>query len=222
MKKTEKNLYLLYMLFGVALITANCIASKLMILPFQMFGSAVTITCGVIVYPITFLVTDILGEIWGKKEAGLAVKFGFICQVVATAIIVIARYIPAADANMQEAYVNLLGQNTMFVIASLSAYLCSQKWDVFIFHKIRDAYIKKHGSTKGGKWIWNNVGTMTSQLLDSSIYVLVAFGLGFKWLWTPGMLTMMLNMIIAQWLFKVIIAALDTPFFYWFTREGKR
>lgn len=222
MKKTEKNLYLLYMLFGVALITANCIASKLMILPFQMFGSAVTITCGVIVYPITFLVTDILGEIWGKKEAGLAVKFGFICQVVATAIIVIARYIPAADANMQEAYVNLLGQNTMFVIASLSAYLCSQKWDVFIFHKIRDAYIKKHGSTKGGKWIWNNVGTMTSQLLDSSIYVLVAFGLGFKWLWTPGMLTMMLNMIIAQWLFKVAIAALDTPFFYWFTREGKR
>ena len=222
MKKTEKNLYLLYMLFGVALITANCIASKLMILPFQMFGSAVTITCGVIVYPITFLVTDILGEIWGKKEAGLAVKFGFICQVIAMAIIVIARYIPAADANMQEAYVNLLGQNAMFVIASLSAYLCSQKWDVFIFHKIRDAYIRKHGSTKGGKWIWNNVGTMTSQLLDSSIYVLVAFGLGFKWLWTPGMLTMMLNMIIAQWLFKVIIAALDTPFFYWFTREGKR
>ena len=222
MKKTEKNLYLLYMLFGVALITANCIASKLMILPFQMFGSAVTITCGVIVYPITFLVTDILGEIWGKKEAGLAVKFGFICQVIATAIIVIARYIPAADATMQEAYVNLLGQNTMFVIASLSAYLCSQKWDVFIFHKIRDAYIKKHGSTKGGKWIWNNVGTMTSQLLDSSIYVLVAFGLGFKWLWTPGMVTMMLNMIIAQWLFKVVIAALDTPLFYWFTREGKR
>ena len=222
MKKTEKNLYLLYMLFGVALITANCIASKLMILPFQMFGSAVTITCGVIVYPITFLVTDILGEIWGKKEAGLAVKFGFICQVIAMAIIVIARYIPAADATMQEAYVNLLGQNAMFVIASLSAYLCSQKWDVFIFHKIRDAYIKKHGSTKGGKWIWNNVGTMTSQLLDSSIYVLVAFGLGFKWLWTPGMLTMMLNMIIAQWLFKVAIAALDTPFFYWFTREGKR
>lgn len=222
MKKTEKNLYLLYMLFGVALITANCIASKLMILPFQMFGSAITITCGVIVYPITFLITDILGEIWGKKEAGLAVKFGFICQVIATAIIVIARYIPAADANMQEAYVNLLGQNTMFVIASLSAYLCSQKWDVFIFHKIRDAYIKKHGSTKGGKWIWNNVGTMTSQLLDSSIYVLVAFGFGFKWLWTPGMATMMLNMIIAQWLFKVVIAALDTPFFYWFTREGKR
>ena len=222
MKKTEKSLYLLYMLFGVALITANCIASKLMILPFQMFGSAVTITCGVIVYPITFLVTDILGEIWGKKEAGLAVKFGFICQVIATAIIVIARYIPAADANMQEAYVNLLGQNTMFVVASLSAYLCSQKWDVFIFHKIRDAYIKKHGSTKGGKWIWNNVGTMTSQLLDSSIYVLVAFGLGFKWLWTPGMATMMLNMIIAQWLFKVVIAALDTPLFYWFTREGKR
>ena len=222
MKRTEKNLYLLYRLFGVALITANCIASKLMILPFQMFGSAVTITCGVIVYPITFLDTDILGEIWGKKEAGLAVKFGFICQVIATAIIVIARYMPAADATMQEAYVTLLGQYTMFVIASLSAYLCSEKGDVFIFHKIRDAYIKKHGSTKGGKWIWNNVGTMTSQLLDSSIYVLVAFGLGFKWLWTPGMATMMLNMIIAQWLFKVVIAALDTPFFYWFTREGTR
>lgn len=222
MKKTEKNLYLLYMLFAVGLITANCIAGKLFILPFKLFGENVTITSGVICYPLTFLITDIIGEIWGKKEAGYAVRFGFICQLVSTFIIIVARYLPAVDANVQGSYVALLGQNVTFVAASLAAYICSQRWDVFMFHHIRDRYIRKYGSTKGGKWIWNNGSTMSSQFIDSIVYVLVAFGIGFGWLSQPHMYVAMLNMTLAQWLIKVVLAAIDTPFFYWFTRERVR
>lgn len=220
MKKTEKNLYFLYMLFGVLLVTANCIASKVWDTGIPFFGSTITLTIGVISYPFTFLCTDIIGEIWGKKEANLAVKYGFFAQILSTLLIVIARYATPVDPSVQDAYVTLLGQQWVFVVASLVAYFVSQTLDVKLFHLIREKYIAKHGSVKGGKWIWNNVATMTSQLFDSAIYVSIAFGFGFGWFFQTEMVSTLLGMIFGQWLFKVIIAALDTPLFYFFTRKS--
>ena len=218
MKKTDKNLYLLYMILATSLVTANCIASKVFIMPFNLFGSAVTLTTGAICYPLTFLITDIIGELWGREKANIAVRWGFVCQLISTLIIIIARYLPATETVMQDSYVTLLGQNWVFVLASLTAYTVSQHWDVWVFHSIRDNYIKKHGSTKGGKWIWNNVSTCSSQMLDSIIYVVIAFGFGFGWLFDSSMHRAMINMIIGQILIKVIIALLDTPIFYLCTR----
>ena len=220
MKKNDRNLMLLYMLFGIALVTANCIGGKVFNLGVTFLGAPVTLTVGVLCYPFTFLITDVIGEMWGKKEAGRAVFGGFLCQVVSTLFVVVARFLPAVDPVVQDGYVAVLGQSWIFVVASLTAYLVSQKFDVFIFHKIRNAYIKKHGSTKGGKWIWNNVGTISSQLLDSVIYAVIAFGIGFGWLKSPEMLPTLFNMILAQWLFKAVVAALDTPIFYLLTRNA--
>lgn len=219
MKKTEKNLYLLYMLFGALLVTANCIASKVWDTGIPFMGGTITLTIGVISYPFTFLCTDIIGEIWGKAEASLAVKYGFVCQIISTLLIVVARYATPVDTAVQDSYVTLLGQQWVFVVASLTAYLVSQSMDVKIFHAIREHYINKHGSTKGGKWIWNNVATMTSQFVDSVIYATIAFGFGFGWLFNPEMRSVLFGMILGQWLFKVIVAAFDTPFFYFFTRK---
>lgn len=220
MKKTDKNLYILYMVFAVMLVTANCVASKIFTTGINLFGAPVTLTSGALAYPFTFLCTDIIGEIWGKEKANIAVKGGFICQLFSTALIILVRYFPATDVVVQESYVTLLGQNWVFVVASLVAYVCSQTIDVKLFHAIRDKYIKKHGSTKGGKWIWNNGSTMTSQLVDSVVYVLIAFGFGFGWLFQDGMRLVLFNMILGQWLFKVALAALDTPLFYLFTRRS--
>lgn len=219
MKKTQENLYLLYMIFAVGLVTANAISSKIFNLGFTILGNPATLTVGAICYPITFLVTDIIGEIWGKAQAQLAVKFGFICQIIATLIIIIARYLPPVDATMQDSYVALMGQNWIFVIASLTAFLVSQSWDVFIFHKIRNSYINKHGSRVGGRWIWNNASTISSQFIDSVIYVLVAFGFGFGWLFNAEMHGTMLSMIVAQFIIKAILALLDTPIFYLVTNN---
>lgn len=221
MKKTKENLYLLYMMFGVALVTANAIATKVFDMGFTVFGNEVTLTVGVICYPVTFLVTDIIGELWGKAESKVAVKFGFICQLVSTAFIIIARYLPAVDPDMQNHYVSLLGQNWIFVVASMTAFVCSQSWDVFVFHKLRDNYVKKHGSRKGGRWIWNNGSTIGSQLIDSVIYVIVAFGFGFGWLFDGSMRGMLLSMIVGQFLCKAVLALLDTPIFYLLTNERK-
>ena len=221
MGEKGSGLIWLYMLFGTALITANCIASKVMVLPFNLFGQPVTLTVGALCYPLTFLVTDIIGERYGKKAAQTAVKGGFLCQIASLIVIIIARYVPAVDPAVQESYVTMFGQTIMFVIASLVAFLVSQSWDVWIFHKIRDKYIEKHGSTKGGKWIWNNVGTITSQLIDSIIYASIAFGIGFNWFGSSETLASLGGMIFAQFVIKSIIALIDTPFFYLFTRSKK-
>lgn len=221
MKKTQKNLYLLYMIFGVALVTANAIASKVFDMGFTLFGNEVTLTVGAICYPITFLITDIIGEVWGKEESKIAVKYGFICQLISTFVIIIARYLPAVDPEMQNSYVALLGQNWVFVIASLVAFLASQSWDVFVFHKLRDNYIKKHGTRDGGRWIWNNGSTIGSQLIDSVIYVLIAFGFGFGWLFDSTMHGMLFSMVFGQFIIKTVLALCDTPIFYLLTRERK-
>lgn len=221
MRKTEKNLRLLYMVFAIGLVTANAIGAKIFTTGIELFGAPITLTCGALAYPITFLCTDIISELWGKEEAKVAVRFGIVCQLIATAIIVVARYLPPVDPVQQDAYVALLGQNYMFVCASLVAYVCSQSWDVFMFHKIRDTYVARHGSTKGGKWLWNNGSTMTSQLIDSIVYAGIAFGVGFGWLFDPDKHMLLFNMIIGQWIIKVLLAALDTPFFYFFTRRSE-
>lgn len=138
-------------------------------------------------------------------------------QLLATFIIMVTQYMPTVSAETQKAYDMLLGQNWIFTLGSLTAYLISQSLDVSVFHKIRDAYIKKHGSTKGGRWIWNNASTLTSQLVDTAIFCVIAFGVGFGWLWDNPQAVV--NMVIGQYLVKACIALLDTPFFYFFTKR---
>ena len=118
---------------------------------------------------------------------------------------------------MQNAYTMLLGQNWIFVIGSLVAYFASQTWDVWFFHKLRNKYIDKHGSIKGGRWLWNNGSTMTSQIFDTFLFIGISFGLGFGWFWNNPIGLM--NMFVGQYLIKFILAALDTPIFYLLTRN---
>ena len=125
----------------------------------------------------------------------------------------------------EKAYNTILGQNYIFVIGSLIAYFASQTWDVWVFHKIRDAYIKKHGTIKGGRWIWNNGSTMTSQIIDTVLFIGISFGIGFRWFFIPEMHKTLAAMMVGQYVLKFILAALDTPFFYLLTRReenGKR
>lgn len=212
MKKTQENLNMLTIVFIVSLVIANVITGKIIDTGFVLFGQPLTIAGAIICYPICYLITDIVGELWGKQEANKIVKYGFFGQVLATLIIVATTYTPYIDPTMQYAYEKLLGQNWVFVVGSLSAYLVSQYLDVHIFHKLKERF-EKH------KWIRNNASTMTSQFVDTAVFVTIAFGFGFGWIFDNQVA--LLNMLIGQYLIKVIIAALDTPIFYLLTREEK-
>lgn len=213
MRRTPEALNILTIVFIVSLVISNVITGKVVDTGITLFGNPVTIAGAVICYPICYLITDIVGEMWGKREANKIVKYGFIGQVLATLIIVATTYTPYLDMDMQAAYVKLLGQNWVFVAGSLSAYLASQYLDVHIFHTLKE---KTNGKSK---WIRNNASTMLSQLVDTAIFIIIAFGFGFGWIFDNQVA--LLNMVIGQYLIKVIIAVLDTVPFYILTKERR-
>lgn len=81
---------------------------------------------------------------------------------------------------------------------------------------------EKTGSTKGGRWLWNNGSTITSQIWDTVIYAVISFGFGLGWVHTHEGRMQLIGIIIGQYLLKACLALLDTPFFYFFTRNAER
>lgn len=220
MKNKETKLNVLYMIFAALLVCSNCIAAK-QISVGNWFGVDIAITAGIICYPLTFLITDIIGELYGKQKAQKAVIGGFIGQVISIILIIFANMLPGNDKQVASMFNSILGSNWILTIGSLTACFISQMWDVWVFHKIRNYYIKKHGSTKGGKWIWNNASTITSQLIDSVIfYVGLIIMLGTQGVKLP--FNAIVITIFVYWLIKIGIAVLDTPFFYLFTRNSDK
>ena len=130
MKKTNENLVILITLFAISIVIANVTGARTITTGLHIGPIELALSGGAITYAVTFLCTDIIGEIWGKATAQRVVKYGFIGQIFATACIMLTGVFPATDAVMDNAYQTLLGQNWIFVIGSLSAYLVSQSWDV--------------------------------------------------------------------------------------------
>ena len=199
MKKTAENLTLLKCIFVTTLIVANIAAAKVV----TFWG--LVVPAAIVAYPLTFLITDVIGEIWGKEEANKTVKLGFVCQLLSLILIGLAIVLPVAEfANNQAEFESILGQSFRMVVASLIAYTVAQFNDVYIFHKLKDKHNGKH------KWIRNNLSTMTSQLLDTAIFITIAF---------IGTVPNIFVMIISQYAVKLVYAILDTPFFYLLTRK---
>jgi hypothetical protein len=189
--------------FIMALVISNIMATKI----WTIWG--LMLPAGVIAYPITFLMTDVIGEIWGKKVVTKVVWAGFICCLFALLLEWIAVQLPAAPFyNRQEMFSEMFGRVGRITFASLAAYLVSQLHDVWMFHMISDKTKGKH------LWLRNNVATIISQLYDTIIFIVLAF-------YGTMPSSVIVNMILSQWLVKTVIALADTPFCYllisWYT-----
>ncbi|HIP25476.1 MAG TPA: VUT family protein [Archaeoglobus profundus] len=183
--------------FATLTVVANIVSSKLVAIG-PLIGPA-----GVIVYSATFLVTDFISERYGKDYAKRAVLSGFIANIVAlSAIISAVLWTPAEiSVEMQEVFEKIFTMTPRIIIASMIAYLISQIHDVYAFHywknKTRGRYL----------WIRNNASTMVSQAIDTVIFITIAF-------YGVVPLEVLLNMIVSQYIVKVAIALMDTPFIY--------
>jgi uncharacterized integral membrane protein (TIGR00697 family) len=180
-------------IFVGLVVMAQILANKIV-----LFGTF-TLPAGVIVYATSFLVTDILCEFYGKKKALEAVWGGFLASILLVLAVKIAvAWPPAPFWTGQEAFQSTLQLTERIVLGSLVAYVISQNWDVRVFHKLKEMTGGRH------LWLRNNVSTMTSQALDTAIFITIAF---------YGVLPVV-PMIIGQYIVKLVIAALDTPFIY--------
>lgn len=214
-KKTDFNLKLLTCLFSTALVTSNVVTARMLSTNINLFGSSVVLPGACICYWVTYLITDVINEIWGAKEANETVKIGMFAQILSTVLIVLTGFMPTTTEEIINSYNVILGQNIVFVIGSLTAYLISQTVDVKLFNILRNKFSKQ-------KWIRNNLSTMTSQAIDTIIFITISFGLGMGWLFHKNTLITLIFMILGQYIFKFCLAIFDTPFFYLFTYKNKK
>ena len=217
MSKIEKAYSLFMVIFITMIVLTNIIGVKL----FEI--NSVTLTTGIITYPLTFLITDIVCEVFGKKRASLMVVLGFFASILSLVFINLAVILPGSEVwinnslgynsikDMQNAYESVFTLPGFLISASMLAYLVAQLIDVRIFH-----YLKKVTNEKK-LWLRNNLSTMFSQLIDTIIVnsIFLYFGLNLDW-------DIIIKIIIASYLFKIIIALLDTPLVYigvYYTRK---
>ncbi len=199
---------LLSALFITSLVVSNLIFQKFFYwhpIDIDIFGTNLfEISVGILPYPITFLITDLISEIYGKKAANQVVVTGVFASLFSMLIIYTANAVPATSWSpvSDGLFTTVFGNTAIAVLASMLAYLFAQFIDIQIYHFWKRLTKGKH------LWLRNNFSTFFSQFVDTCtiLLLLCAFEI-IAWDRFLGLLT-------AGFLFKILIAALDTPFLY--------
>jgi len=168
----------------------------------DIFG--VSATAGNVLYAASFLVTDILSEKYGKKAAGKAVIYGLCVTVLWVLGTQLTLWMePNANDYVNESMKTVFGIVPRVAIASFIGYACSQSVDIFLYHFIWD----KTGGSSKRLWMRNNFSTLTSQAVDTLVFTTLAF-------WGTYPTDVFISIVLTTYLFKAIVALLDTPFIY--------
>lgn len=190
---------LLYLngLFVGLLILANIVAVKLV-----SIGEFAILPAAVVIYIFTYPIIDVIVEIYGKEQAKQTVRAGLITQVIALVFISITVALPSASFwQGQASFETILNGSLRVIAASLISYFISQNLDVYVFDRLK----KKHGTKK--LWLRNNASTMVSQLLDTSIFITIAFA-------GTVPTAVLLGMIATQYVVKFFATIATTPLVY--------
>lgn len=190
-------------LFIASLVVSNLIFQKFF--TWNAFGiKEFNLSVGILPYPITFLITDLISEIYGKKKANMVVTAGIFASVFSLGIIYVADATVAMEGSpvTDELFTTVFGQTSIAVMASMLAYLFAQYIDIYIFH-----FWKK--ITKGKMlWLRNNFSTFTSQFVDTfSVLFLLCYYEIIDW-------SLFSALFWSGFLFKMAVAAFDTPLLY--------
>ena len=188
-------------IFIASLVTCNLIANKFVTvnLGFKIF----IVSAGILPYPLTFLVTDLISEIYGQKKANLVVFSGFVASI----FVLLFLWLGAQFNSIPNSIIDDFTYNTVFqnawrlITASMVAYLFAQFIDVRVFHFWKKLTNGKH------LWLRNNGSTIASQLIDTTLVISILF----VGVWDTNQI---LSAIIDGWIFKMLIALLDTPIIY--------
>jgi len=231
--KREKVFWVLSGIFLSAMTLLNVVGITKFV---DVFGLSVAV--GVLPYPLTFLCTDLISELYGKKRANFVVGLGFFINLFVLFCLWLGQVMPEVSSGLQPPWQSLVlaepvflpngsevsGSVTLYsfvyfctsgaVAASMLAYLAAQFIDVQIFHFIKKKTAGKH------LWLRNNLSTLISQFVDSFAVVGVTFGAVFL---SGGMsFNTLVTLFLSNYAFKVGAALLDTPFFYFFSLKLKK
>lgn len=193
--------------FSVLVVISNAISAKL--IPLPLFD-AFAIPAGLITYPITFILSDLITELYGAKEGRRMVLTALGLSLLSYAIIQIALWLPSNQPDFQRSFDAVLGLNGWIVLASLTAFVAAQILDVQLYAWIR--------SLTGDRMLWlrNNGSTLISQLVDTVLvnWIFLRFGLGME-------TTAIFHIMLFSYGYKAVFSIGMTPLFYWLVRRGR-
>jgi uncharacterized integral membrane protein (TIGR00697 family) len=187
--------------FVTALVVSNIIAVKLVEMSGRIFPA------GLVIFPLSYLLGDVLTEVYGIRSARRVIWLGFACNLLALGAIQAAIHLPALDPEFQVQFEAVLGTTWRLFLASLAAYIVGELANAYVL-----AYMK--GATRG-RWLWSRTigSTIVGEGLDSLIFVTIAF---------VGTGAGLANPIVTTWLIKVGWETLATPITYWIVGYLKR
>ena len=207
--KQKKEAFIIYLIlasmFIAALVASNLIFQKFFYWnPFGWYNFKLSV--GILPYPITFLITDIISEIYGRKKANEVVVAGIFASFFSMGIIYFANVVPAIEDSpvSNETFTQVFGLQPIAVLSSMLAYLFAQFIDIRIYH-----FWKK--KTNGNHlWLRNNFSTFSSQFIDTFtvVFLLCSFNV-LPW-------DLFGSLLLSGFVFKILIALLDTPLLYIF------
>ena len=183
-------------LFVTCLLTANTIAAKLIVV------GGVVLTAGIVIFPISYVIGDVLTEVWGYAAARRVIWLGFACNALMVAAIWLGGEIPSAPFwKGGPAYAEILGQTPRILLASFVAYLFGEFANSYVLAKMK--------IMTRGRWLWTRTigSTVVGQALDTAVFVALAFGGSVP----AGALT---GIMVGQWIAKVLYEAAATPLTY--------
>jgi len=197
--KSDLKINILLGLFAGLLVGVNLLGGKIT----SIFGISVSV--GIFIMPVCFLITDIIEEVHGRKLANHFIIAGAVTLIIIflyTALFVVLA--PHQRYGFNQEYKTIFGASLRMILASLAAFILSQTHDVWAF-----AFWKK--KTKGKQlWLRNNLSTIVSQFIDTSVFMFIAFyNIAPKFTFW-----FIVQLIVPYYLFKVLFALLDTPFVY--------
>ncbi len=209
----ERTYLVLATAFAVVLVLTNIIGIKLFPSPFNRDWA---LTTGILTYPITFLITDIVSEVYGKKRADFMVVLGFFMSLMMLGIVQLAMrlsphayWVPMEGGfyddvgGYQHAFESVFSLNGVLLSGSMLAYLCAQLTDNYLFHFWKQLTNGRH------LWLRNNGSTIVSQLVDTIVVNSILFYIGFGWELWQG-----ITVMATIYAHKVLLALLDTPLIY--------
>jgi len=183
-------------LFITCLLTANVTASKL------IAAGSLTLTAGIVIFPISYIVGDVLTEVWGYAATRKVIWLGFACNAIMVAAVWAGGALPPAPFwKGQPAYEEILGQTPRILAASFVAYLVGEFANAYVLARLKIA--------TAGRWLW--VRTIGSTIVGEGLDSLVFVTLAFTGTVASGSLVVI---VINQWLIKVVYEALATPLTY--------
>tara|TARA_B100000963_G_scaffold17996_1_gene13798 strand:+ start:195 stop:899 length:705 start_codon:yes stop_codon:yes gene_type:complete len=206
----QKLYFFLSSIFITALVVSNLIFQKFFSwypFNFEVFGIKLfELSVGVLPYPVTFLITDIISEIFGKRKANQVVVMGILASIFSIGLLLLGDVLPASSSSpIDDKTFNLVfSASPLAVLASMSAYLIAQFLDIRIYHFWKQL--------TQGKYLWlrNNFSTFSSQIIDSTtvIALLCIFDI-LAW-------DLFLGLVLSSITFKIVVAVIDTPLLYIF------